>query len=206
MDDGGDAGQSSKVERVADRYGLDGLGEELEHRWTAPRDQRDSLRALATYVNRRLVAAALREAGRSPTDAEVDGYYEALTDEEVDRGTRTRTRRDLERAGVDVDRLRAAFVTHQSVHSYLTEVRGASLETEPPTVEDETATIARLRGRTSAVTATTLDRLVAAGEITDRDYEPLVDVRVLCRDCGRASDVESLLADGGCDCDVAEDG
>lgn len=204
MADHGDAsGAGSKVVRVAERFGLEGLGAELEHRWTAPRGQRDSLRTLADYVNRRLLGAALRASGTSPTETEIDGQYAALTDEDVDGGTRTRVRRELERAGVDVDTLEASFVTHQSVHTYLTDVRGASLDDDPPTIDAEKTTIERLRGRTSAVAESTLERLAERGQIEDRDYETLVDVRVLCRNCGRATDVGSLIEDGGCSCQVS---
>lgn len=191
----------SKVGRLVERYDLAGLGDELEYRWTAPEDDRASLRDLAEYVNRSVLEAALRAAGHSPTDAEVDGLYEAITDDDVDSGTRTRKRRELERHGVDVERLRASFVSHQAVHTYLTEVRNASFDPDPPTVEGSKATLARLRNRTSAVTESTLERLAAADRIADSQYEALVDVRVLCRDCGRASDLEALLEDGGCTCD-----
>lgn len=194
----------SKVGRLVERYDLAGLGEELEHRWTAPEGQRDSLRKLAEYVNRRVLEAELRDAGHSPTAAELEGHYEAIADDDVDSGTRTRKRRELERYGVDVERLRASFVTHQTVHTYLTEFRNASFDPDPTTVEDEKATLARLRSRTAAVTESTLERLAAADRIADREYETLVDVRVLCRDCGRASDLEALLDEGGCGCDAGE--
>lgn len=191
----------SKVGRVVAEYGLDGLGDELERRWTAPDDERESLRALAERVNRRILEAAMRDAGRTPTPAEVEAAYEALAGDDADAAARTRQRRGLERDGVDVDRLLDDFVTHQAVHTYLTEVRDASYEDEPTTVESERQTIARLRNRTAAVTESTLERLVASDRLADRDYEPLVDVGVLCRDCGRVTDVEALLEDGGCNCD-----
>lgn len=206
MADSGERDPSqNKVGRLVERHDLEGLGEELEHRWTAPEDDRDSLRELAAFVNRSVLEAELRAAGRSPTDAELDGLYEAITDGDVDSGTRTRKRRALERHGIDVDRLRASFVTHQTVHTYLTEVRNASFQRGSATVDDERTTLARLRNRTSAVTESSLDRLVAADRIADREYETLVDVRVLCRDCGRATGIEELLDDGGCTCEAGDE-
>lgn len=189
-----------KVGRLIEEHDLEGLGEELEHRWTAPDAERESLRSLADLVNRRVLEATLRSAGHSPTSSELEGIYEAITAESVDSGTRTRKRRELQRRGVDVQALQDSFVTHQAVHTYLTEYRDATFERDPTTVEDERATLARLRSRTSAVTESALERLAAADRIADADYEALVDVRVLCRDCGRSTDVDSLLDDGGCAC------
>lgn len=209
MSNSGDAARDPtrcKVGRVLEEYELDDLGAELERRWTAPDGERESLRSLAADVNRRLLEAALRRAGQSPTAAELEGVYEALDGDDVDGATRTRERRALERRGVDVEHLRDSFVTHQAVHTYLTGYRDATYEPDPTTLEDETATLARLRNRTAAVTDSTLARLAAADRIADRDYEPLVNVRVLCRDCGRATDVEELLEAGGCSCDAGESG
>ena len=191
----------TKVGRIVDRYDLDGLGAALERRWTAPDGERESLRSLADTVNRNVLEAEIRAAGRSPSETELDGRYDALTNPDVDGGRRTRERRDLERLGIDVDQLRATFVSHQAVHTYLTDVRDATFERTPTTVEDERETLARLRNRTLAVAESSLERLASADRITDRDYEPLLDVRVLCRDCGRATDVDELLDDGGCTCD-----
>lgn len=48
-----------KVARVIREYDLEGLGDELEHGWTADGDNRTSLRGLATYFNERVLDAAL---------------------------------------------------------------------------------------------------------------------------------------------------
>lgn len=190
-----------KVGRLLAEYDLDGLGADLERRWTAPDCERESLRSLADRVNRRVLESELRRADEAPTTVELDGLYEGLTGDDVDGTARTRTRRELERRGVDVESLRDRFVTHQAVHTYLTDYRGASYEREPASVETERATLARLRNRTSAVTQSALDRLVDADRLADRDYDPLVSVRVLCGDCGRSHDVDELLDAGGCDCE-----
>lgn len=190
----------SKVGRLIDEYGLDGLGAELERYWTAENEERMSLRALAEHFNLELLRAELEDAGESPTDPDLQATYETLTDDDVSRGMYTRKRRELERNGVDVDGLEDSFVTHQAIHTYLTKYRNAEHDPGPDDVESERETIARLRSRTTAVTDSTLDRLANAGHISDRDYETLVEIRVLCQDCGRDYTLDDLFDEGGCTC------
>lgn len=190
----------SKVGRLIETYGLEGLGAELERRWIGVVGDGESLRQLEDVFNRRLLRAALERAGRSPTDADVDATFRALTDDSNPQD-RTRKQRELQRAGIDVDRLEDSFVTHQAIHTYLTDVRGVEYERPGFDVEDGRETIERLQGRTAAVTESTLQTLGNADEIAGTEYEALVDVRVLCRQCGRDFSLEDLLADRGCDCD-----
>jgi hypothetical protein len=73
----------NKVARLIQQYELTGLGAELEARWTGDGVERTSLRDLAEYFNRKLLAAALREAGRTPLDDEVASLYHDLTGDDV---------------------------------------------------------------------------------------------------------------------------
>ncbi|TKX77572.1 hypothetical protein EXE53_25855 [Halorubrum sp. SD626R] len=193
---------NSKVARVIDAYELDGLGAELERRWTGEDGDRTSLRDLATLFNRRVLAAAMREAGHSAVESDVESAYASLTDEEAGSADRMRKRRDLEQAGVDVDVVLGDFVTHQAVHTYLTSYRDAELpDRSDERIDRKIETLERLQGRTAAVTESTVESLVDAGELTDHDYELLVDVRAICPDCGSDYPVGDLLRSGGCDCD-----
>lgn len=192
---------NSKVARVIESYDLAGMGEQLERRWTGVDGGRTSLRDLADAFNRRVLEAAMRAAGQSAVESDVESAYAALTDDEVGSGDRMRKRRELEQAGIDVDGVLDDFVTHQAIHTYLTSYRGAELpDRSEDRVERKLETLERLQGRTAAVTESTVDALVDAGDLTDHDYELLVDVRVICPDCGADYAVGDLLRSGGCDC------
>lgn len=196
------SGRRTKVERVVDEYDLAEWGARLEAEWIGDGASRTSLRDLADAFNRAVLDAALHEAGESVTDADVDHLYRVLTDDDVPRSDAVRKRRDLERAGVDVDGVQSDFVTHQAIHTYLTSVRDATLPAEDPPdrLERKRTTIERLAGRTQVVTDATLEELIGADRLTDRDYEVVVNVRTVCGNCGADYAVAELLERGGCDC------
>lgn len=203
MGEDGSSGRRTKVERVIDDYGLEEWGDRLEAEWIGDGTERTSLRDLADQFNRAVLRAALQEAGESVTDADVDHFYRTLTDDDVPRSDAVRKRRDLERSGVDVEGVESDFVTHQAIHTYLTSVRDASLPEDDAAdrVERKRSTIERLAGRTQVVTDATIDELVSADELTDRNYEVFVNVRVVCEQCGADYAAAELLDRGGCDCD-----
>jgi len=201
-----DGRRRTKVERVIEEYDLEGWGERLEVEWLGEGAERTSLRDLARKFNRAVLRSALAEAGESTVASDVESSHRTLTDDDVSRADRVRKRRELERAGVDVDRVLGDFVTHQAIHTYLTNVREAELERDDgDRTQRKKETVQRLVSRTQVVTESTIDELVNAGELTDREYETLVSVRVVCEDCGRDYAVDELIDAGGCDCEV-EDG
>ena len=190
-----------KVGRVIDSYGLSGLGDELASRWAGDGTERASLRELADDVNRRLLRAAMVDAGMDPLDGEVANAYRLLTDETVGEGERTRTRRRLEREGVDVAALRDAFVTYQAVRTYLVESQGVTHDDgDDASATDAAESIARLQNRTLAVAEERFERLRRAGEISSGDLQLVFTLRVYCEDCGSQYDVEEFLRAGGCEC------
>lgn len=204
----GEDGPNTKVRRVIEAYDLDEMGPGLEAAWTGETGERTSLRDLADEFNEAVLAAAVRETAGSSLDVEVSSTYEALRD-----GTGsavTRARRRLEREGMDVDELTADFVTHQAVHTYLTEDRGASLPAdEADRAERKIETIEKLQGRLSAVSESAISSLANAGELDRGDYDVLVDVRAVCPRCGADAPVGDVIRRGGCGCaggDSAADG
>ncbi|WP_254864732.1 rod-determining factor RdfA [Halovivax gelatinilyticus] len=205
MDSGESAGDptDSKVGRLIETYGLSGLGEELAARWTAPADERSSLRELADVFNRRLLSAALEDAGVETIDGDVESVYRVLTDD-VSAGVRTETKRRLRREGVDVDELESAFVSHQAIHTYLRTYRDVAYEPDERSPERqreiERDRIRRLRRRTEVVTEDAISRLAGSDRLSVGDSSVLVDVRVFCDDCGTDYTVDELLDLGGCAC------
>lgn len=195
---------NSKVDRLLTEYSLPGMDEQLIASWTGDADERRSLRDLAEYFNRELLRAAMAEAGMTTLDGEVANTYRLLTAEDVSTGVRTQAETTLERNGIDPQRLRTDFVSHQAIHTYLTKQRGVEHPSEP--VGDRAGkterTIRRLGSRLVAVAEKRLRSLRDAGTITLGTFSVLVDVYVVCEDCGTHTDVPTLLGDGGCDCDT----
>lgn len=196
-------GHRSKVSRVIEAYGLEDFGERLEASWRGEGETRRSLRELADYQNRSVLAAAMQDAGLRPLDGEVDNMYRLLTDDDVSGGQLAEAEARLERAGLDPDALRADFVSHQAVHTYLTKHRGA----EPPATGDGDRsgsaldTVQRTKGRLGSVVEGTLSDLRRSEELTLGTFDVLVSAQVYCEDCESQYEVAELLECGGCDCE-----
>ena len=193
----------SKVERIIDEYDLEGAGDTLVRRWTSEGDDRMSLRALADWFNARVLEAALERNGETPLEGEVDNLYRLLTDDDASAGSRTQAERTLERDGVDPEELRADFLTHQTIYTYLTKRRNVSRDdTETDPVEAAERRVQGLLGRTQAVAEESLGRL-AGEQLAIGDAEVYADVSVYCSDCEQTFEFVDLLEHGGCDCDPA---
>ena len=192
---------SSKVARVIDKYDLDGMGERLESEWTGERGERTSLRDLADEFNRAILESVIEEADGFVLSIDVDGIYRALTDTDIPEATRIRQRRTLEREGIDVEDVLDDFVTHQTIHTFLTEHRNAELDDYADDIaERKIQVIDRLLGRVSAVSESSLDTLINADEVTEREYSVLATVEVVCSACGTSHRIIPLIEQGGCSC------
>lgn len=190
----------SKVGRVIDAYGLEGIERQLADRWTRD-ENRYSLRDLAEFFNKRVLESALADAGVDTLEGELDNMYRLLT-EDVSGGTRVQARRRLERAGIDVDALEEDFVSYQAIRTYLTKYQDVEYErddTDP--VENSRDRILRLQGRTQTVSASELEALASRDHISLGDFDVFVNVNVYCNDCETQVSIEDLLADRACDCE-----
>lgn len=193
----------SKVGRLIETYELDGMAEELAHYWRGEGVERHSLRALATHFNQALVRSAMVEADLNPLDGEAENSYALLTESETTSGAQRKAERRLERAGVDVDALRRDFVSHQAIHTYLTDVRGLDYDGESGAddVEAKIATVQRLIGRTRSVSETVVGGLVRSGVVDVGTYDVTADVQITCRECNSQYDLTIFLRRGHCDCE-----
>ncbi|SNZ16917.1 hypothetical protein SAMN06269185_2813 [Natronoarchaeum philippinense] len=199
-DSGEDCG--CKVGRIIDQYDLAALNDDLVADWTGARGERRSLRQLAHEVNRRVLRSAMDEAAMEYRDGELENIYRILTDDDVSSGSRTETRRELEHASVPIEQVERDFVSHQTVHTHLTDCLAASIE-EPDAderIENARDTVRALQNRTVAVTDDTIGRLDNADALSIGEYSVLVDVTVVCEDCGSHYTVGELLDAGACDC------
>jgi hypothetical protein len=191
--------QQSKVARVIETYDLDDLGAEVEAAWTDPTGDRTSLRDLADWFNQNVLAAALDMETASQTEQEVQRLYEELTSDAA--GDTVAARRELERYGIDVDTVTANFVTHQTIYTYLTEVRNATLPADDgDRTEQRIETIEKLQGRLHSVVGSTLTTLANGDELDHDEYEVLIDMQLLCPHCGATTPLKELLRTGGCSC------
>ena len=186
--------------RTAARYDLEGLDEELTARWRGA-DDGDSVgvRDLASWVNRRVLATAMREAGLDPLDGEPENLLRLLT-EDVPASRRIDTRRRLERQDVDVDAALSDMVSHQTVYNHLRGCLGVSKGSDDDRLERRGSTLYALQNRTETVTRETLTSLRDGGELALDEFAVIVDVRVVCESCGRARELAALLEERGCDC------
>jgi len=196
------AGRQSKVARLVDEHDLDGVGAELEARWTATGDDHWSLRDLAEHFNRELVRERLYEAGLHPSETEVEDVVRLLTGDGGGAAEQTQLRRRLEREGIDVEDLAGDVVTYQAVRSYLQEYRGAEYERDTgDRLETVADAVQKLRGRLVSVTETKLDQLRRTSKLTLGEFRVMVDVRVLCTECDTQYGIAELLAGDGCNCE-----
>lgn len=204
---GGPSGRRTKVERVIDAYDLSNMEAELVSRWTAPDETRESLRELADFFNESLLEATLQEENVDVLDGEFGTLYRLLTDDEVSAGRRTETRSRLEHEGVDVEALESDFVSHQAIHTYLTERQNIEFDetTDGDRVEKARSTVRKLVGRVESVTENTIDRLAATDNVTVGHAEVILSLDVVCNECGTRRDFETFLDRGACDCVPATD-
>jgi len=203
MDDEGATSQRdprSKVARLLEAHDLEGLGAEMEARWTAE-DDRMSLRPLADHFNQAVLRSRLADAGVDTLDGELENIYRLLTDDDISSAQRTRVRRRLERDGLDVESIEDEFVTYQAIRTYLTEYRDAEYQmVDRDPIEREVENVERLRGRVETVTTGKLEQL-RGGDLDLGSFRTVVDVNVVCEDCHSQYDVLDLLEQGGCDCE-----
>lgn len=200
--DGGPGGRCScKVGTAAGAYGLAGVHDRLEERWRGE----DSVRDLAAWFNRELLRAALERAGTVPIDGEVGNLYRVLTDDGVDVGSRRRARQRLRDDGVTVEDVEDRFVSHQTLYRHLVNCLGVNHEPDREGTDDRVRAwrdrIRSLRNRTVRVTERGVDQLSAADAVRVGSADVLVDISVLCEDCGEFSDVETFLDERGCACE-----
>jgi S-adenosylmethionine:diacylglycerol 3-amino-3-carboxypropyl transferase len=189
-----DGGTQSKISRSIEKYGLEGLGEEIETRWLATDERAMSTRELAEYFNKQVLESALERSELSLLDVDIDAVYSRLTDDDVSAGERTRMERRLDRSGIDLDAVTGDFVTHQTVYTYLTKHREVSQPEEGPDEKRAKAVerIQKLQNRTAAVTADTIETLQREDLVPGGEFDVLVDVQIVFED-GKQLSISDLV-------------
>ncbi len=194
-----------KVERTAMAFDVSDAVDELAVR----RKDGDSFRDLATYFNTRVVERALADAdigdGRSVhaaltgNDIASDVYEVLRTDRDSDI-RRAEVRARLSDAGLDVDQLESAFVSHVTIRSHLQECVGVEPEQSPPPFEQTVNTTQGARTRAENVIGSTIDRAVRNGQLRTGPLETEIFVQVTCSNCGDTFYLPELLEERQCSC------
>lgn len=196
----------SKVSSLLDRYHLPGLGDELVEYWTQEKENRMSLRELAEYFNKALLAESLSHSSVQTLDGEVSNYYRLLTDDDVSSGTRIEAENQLEQHDIDIEELRSDFVSRQSIHTYLTKDRGVSYQeptqSKDARIESLTRRIGRLKNRLIAVTEQAIIDLSETDQLPHEEVQVTALVQVHCTNCGTTYTISEYLSNGGCSCDA----
>lgn len=194
-----DAGCNCKVSRERDRYDIDADDATLVADW----QDGTSVRSLARTFNEALIDARLQSVDGSSVAWNRLPVYEAVKTDDLDQSDVIEVRRELERVGVDPDELEADLISHQTMYRHLTSCLNATATTDA-TPEDRREkardTVYALQRRTTIVTESTMETLQSAGVTDIGDPDVLVDVQIVCRECGQSMDFETALADG-CNCD-----
>jgi len=190
-----------KVGRVAAEHEIEDWTESLVTEW----QDGSSVRSLADRFNKSVIDSALDDASTLQSEWTKEPLKDLFLSESTDQSDEIEMRRELERAGVDVDHLEATFVSHQTLYRHFTKCLDASKDTSlTPTnrIDSARETIFSLQRRTQMVTESTITELDRAEIVDIGDSSVIVDIQVLCEECGRSMDVQTVLSEG-CDCQTA---
>jgi hypothetical protein len=199
----------SKVGRVIREYNLGGIGDKLERRWIGQNGQRQSLRELADFLNKRILEQAFKQADQMLIDGEIENLYRLLSDNDVRASQRAQAEQKLARAGIDVGSLQQNFVSHQAVHTYLTDFRGVELdsteESSSDTVNNRRESIQKLRNRLVTVSESNITALREANQVSVGPFDVTVSVTIHCRDCHETYALSEFFNRERCACDNGDE-
>lgn len=199
-----------KIGRDIGKYHLEELNETLvQYR----QEHEVSLRDLATYINHRILEAAIEDTADNVLDEEgglfgaleredaVAAIYGALHDDDVTPDRRARVRTRLKQAGVDLDSVEADFVSHTTVQRHFNKCLDIDTSSGQ-TINSKNAkdTIEWIRTRCTAITERTFERLQSAEQLQVRDLDISVSIRATCIECGATFTPVELISRGHCDC------
>jgi DNA-binding transcriptional ArsR family regulator len=187
-----------KVGRVSSKYEVPMVDSRLVDEWK----DGTSVRQLAKDLNEDIIESELKATNVGNVGWSRSPVYEALRTEELSEAEAIEIRRELERAGVNVEQLSSDLVSHQTVYRHLTDCLNASKDDERTPEERRKKardTVYALQQRTEVVTESTIETLQSAGVTDFGEVDVLVDLQVVCDVCDRSVDFETAIEEG-CDC------
>ena len=187
-----------KVDYVSQKHDLDRLEERVRRRRVS---EDYSLRDLETYINGRILRAAMIRADMAALEGQAEDYYQRLTEEDEESLRRKEVRRHLIDAGVDVDDVADDFVSYQTVRKHLNECLDVDTSQEYiPDPNEDRQRLGDLKGRAENVIERTIRRLRKHGAVHIGPPEGVVQLQVRCRTCGRTHSVSEILRERECAC------
>lgn len=192
-------GCGCKIGRLTAELDLENVDEWLVADW----HDGTSVRDLTTAFNEEVVTRYVAESETSMVQWDRTRVYEALGVGETEDTESVEVRRALDRAGVDIEHLESDLVSHQTVYRHLTDCLDTDADTDIGDDErrdNALDTVHALQRRTELVTESQIESLQSAGVAAIGDPDVIVDVQILCRECGRSMDLERAVTDG-CDCE-----
>ena len=196
-----------KIGRMSGKYDREDLSRKIGE-WRTMSDSPSSLRQLTTKFNKALLRAAVEDAGMSPISGETDNYYRLLTGEDVSAGDHVQIRNRLQKHEIDADELRSDFVSYQTINRHLKnclEVDDSNPREEGFQAENAIKRIRALRNRTQAVIENTLHQLNNNSKITSDDLEVLINISIICNECGSRVGIDQIANGEGCNCTPEEE-
>ena len=187
-----------KVDYVSQKHGLEQLDDRIRRR----RENEDySLRDLETYVNSRVLRAAMERADMTVLEGRAEDYYNRLANKEEDSLKHKEARRHLRDAGVAVDEVLDDFVCYQTVRKHLNECLSIpTSEDYEPDLRKSRNQIGAMKSRAEAVVHTEIDRLWRHDALAIGEPDVIVSVKIRCSECGRVYSPATIFDKRGCEC------
>jgi hypothetical protein len=195
---GDDAACTCKLSRKRDSYDIHMDDSTLVTEW----QNGTSVRSLTRSFNETLIEARGDAVDVTRTEWSRLPIYDILKTDALERSRAIEVQQELERAGVDPETLEDELISHQAMYRHLTSCLDATASDDSTPDERRKKardTVYALQQRTTVVTESTVETLQNNGITDIGDPDVLVDVQVICRDCGRSMDFETVLGEG-CSC------
>lgn len=194
-----------KYTRVARSYGITAKVQRFGEEWQDPDGM--SLRTIAREYNKTVLQRVLREVDEPPLSGEVDNLYGLLNgDDDISKGAQKRAEDRLRKFEVNVDQLKADFISYRTVDRHFKECEGR--EKRERDDEDSTTVainrIRRMQSRLEAVAEKTVLESAAEETVSEGDFDVSVGVTVTCRDCNQQYLVSEYLEEGCSECQTDE--
>jgi hypothetical protein len=189
-----------KVCRVLAERGMESYNDRLLSQWRGEGSQRKGYRQLAKWLNVTLLRREMDEVGLTTLGEEAESKYERLR---ADGPSAAEVENMLVREGVDVERLRADFVSYGVVRTHITECLGAEYE-KPEGTDWEQDAIDIARDRAEEKIREAVGSLVNKGEIeAPTDVDVRLSVELECESCHSRVPLQRALRRGHvCQCEA----
>lgn len=176
-----------KIDLAIEKYGLESadpmyesIHEGMLERWKGSGDRSAmGYRSLTEWFNKRLLKRVYDEHGRESLGARIDGDYETLRGDDIEREEIVES---LRADGIDADAVRADMVSWGTMRTHLQECLDGEKASPTADTDWERESVAKARDVARKKTEKALSALVSKGEI-DGVESPEVEVGVQVR-CG----------------------